>query len=250
LLSFDDSGSGEPILWIHGFPHSSAIFEPQTSIPRVRHIRIDLPGFGRSAPPAGNITMADYSAAALDVLRHLGISRTIVAGISMGGYITMQILRDAPGRVSGIILIDTREKADSDQAREDRYKTIAEIDRRGPQPILDSMLPKMVINEARREPFRQVMKDATAAGMIAAQRAMALRPDSTATLRSVRIPTLVVCGDSDPITPPGDARRLASLILGAQIEIIAHAAHASNFDQPEGFNRAVTEFLGTRFGSN
>lgn len=194
--------------------------------------------------------MADYSAAVLDVLRHLGISRTIVAGISMGGYITMQILRDAPGRVNGIILIDTRERADSDPAREDRYKTIAEIDRHGPQPILDSMLPKMVINEARREPFRQVMKDATAAGMIAAQRAMALRPDSTATLRRVRIPTLVICGDSDPITPPGDARRLASLTPGAQLEIIDHAAHASNFDQPEAFNRVVTVFLGTRFGSN
>jgi pimeloyl-ACP methyl ester carboxylesterase len=193
--------------------------------------------------------MADYSAAAFAVLEHLGISQAIVAGISMGGYITMQMLRDAPGRISGLILIDTRERADSDQAREDRTKTIAEIQKQGIQPIIDAMLPKMVVNEPRRMPFRRVMMAATALGMIAAQRAMMSRPDSTATLRGVRVPALVVGGDRDPITPPGDVRRLAALIPRAQLTIIDHAAHASSFDQPEAFNRTVTEFLGMRFGS-
>lgn len=250
MISFEDSGSGDPILWIHGFPHSSRIFEPQLAIAGWRHIRIDLPGFGRSIPPAGELTMADYSAAALDVLSHLGISSAVVAGISMGGYITMQIVRDAPGRVRGLILIDTRERDDSDQAREDRYKTIAEIESHGPKPVLESMLPKMVVSGKRRDPFREVMAEATSAGMIAAQRAMATRPDSTQTVRRIRVPALVVCGDRDPITPPPDARRLASLIPHAELTIIANAAHASNFDQPEAFNRAVTEFLGMRFGSN
>jgi len=193
--------------------------------------------------------MAGYSTAILAVLEHLAIRQAIIAGISMGGYITMQMLRDAPGRFNGLILIDTRERADADQAREDRFKTVARIERDGPQPILDEMLPKMVVNDSRREALRQVMASATAAGMIAAQRAMARRPDSTATLRAVRVPALVIGGDRDPITPPGDARRLAGLIPGAQLTIIDQAAHASNFDQPEAFNRAVTEFLGMRFGS-
>lgn len=193
--------------------------------------------------------MAGYSSAILALLEHLGITQTIVAGISMGGYITMQMLRDAPDRVGGLILIDTRERADSDQAREDRLKTIARIERDGPQPILDDMLPKMVVNEERREPFRQVMASATPAGMIAAQRAMAARPDSTSTLRAVRVPTLAIGGDRDPITPPGDTRRLAGLVPGARAMVLQDAGHASNFDQPDAFNVAVTEFLGMRFGS-
>jgi pimeloyl-ACP methyl ester carboxylesterase len=194
--------------------------------------------------------MAGYSAASLAVLDHLGLPEAIVAGISMGGYIAMQMMRDAPHRIRGLILIDTRERADSDRSREDRYKTIAEIEKQGIRSTIDAMLPKMVITEACREPFRQLMMTASAPGMIAAQRAMASRPDSTATLRSVRVPTLVVAGDRDPITTPEDARRMASLVSGATLAIIPNAAHASNFDQPEAFNGAVTEFLGMRFGSN
>lgn len=193
--------------------------------------------------------MAAYSAMALAILDSLGVRRAIIAGISMGGYIAMQLLRDSPSRVAGLILIDTRERADSDAVREDRSKAIAMIEKEGPEPVIDSMLPKMVIREERRESFRRVMIGATREGMIAAQRAMASRADSTPLLRGVRVPALVVCGDRDPITPPDDARRMASLIPGAQLAIIENAAHASNFDQPEAFNRAVTEFLEMRFGS-
>ncbi|HKB78698.1 MAG TPA: alpha/beta hydrolase [Thermoanaerobaculia bacterium] len=243
MLSFLDSGTGVPILWIHGFPHSAALFEPQTAIARARHIRIDLPGFGATPPPVADPGMAGYSAAAIAVLDALGLPQVIVAGVSMGGYIIMQMLRDAPDRIRGLILIDTREQADSDAAREDRFKTIAEIERLGPQPVIDHMLPKMVADETRRDPFRRVMAAATAPGMIAAQRAMASRPDSTATLRGVRVPALILCGERDPITPPEDARRMASLMRSARVEILAGAAHASNFDRPEEFNRIVAEFL-------
>jgi pimeloyl-ACP methyl ester carboxylesterase len=249
MLAFHDNGEGRPIVWIHGFPHSFAMFEPQLAIAGFRHIRVDLPGFGASPPPSGEHSIADYSHEILDVLDHLGIAKTIVAGISMGGYILMQILRDAGHRVDGVILIDTRERADSDQAREDRYKTIAGIEKDGTAGIVDAMLPKMILNESRRAAFREIMASATANGMIAAQRAMAGRPDSTATLRALKAPALIVVGDHDTIATVEDARRMASLIKGSKRAVIENAAHASNFDQPAAFNRAVTEFLGTRFGS-
>lgn len=249
MLAFRDSGHGRPIVWIHGFPHSSAIFEPQMTIGGVRHIRVDLPGFGASPPPAPGMAISGYAHEIVAVLDHLNIHRTIVAGISMGGYVLMELLRQAPQRIEGIILIDTRERADSDQAREDRYKTVAGIEKNGTQAVIDSMLPKMIFQESRREAFLNIMRTASAEGMVAAQRAMAGRLPSTATLRSVKMPALIVQGDHDPITSVEDARRMASLIPGSKLVIIQDAAHASNFDQPEIFNSAVTEFLAIRFGS-
>ncbi|MDQ6802819.1 MAG: alpha/beta hydrolase [Acidobacteriota bacterium] len=249
MLAFHDNGDGHPIVWIHGFPHASAIFQPQVPIAGARHIRVDLPGFGASAAPSRPLSMADYSREIIAVLDHLHIEKAIVAGISMGGYIVMQMLRDVPQRFEGVILIDTRERPDSDQGREDRYKTIAEIEKNGTVPIVDGMLPRMILTASRRDAFREIMMTATPAGMIAAQRAMAGRPDSTATLRGLKVPALVIVGDHDPITSVDDAKRMAKLIQGSKYVVIDKAAHASNFDQPEAFNRAVTEFLGMRFGS-
>ena len=249
MLVFHDNGDGRPIVWIHGFPHASAIFQPQLAIAGVRHIRVDLPGFGASKPPSGGVGMADYSREIIAVLDHLRVDKVIAAGISMGGYIVMQMLRDAPQRIEGVILIDTRERADSDRGREDRLKTIAEIEKNGIEPIVDSMLPKMILTASRRDAFREIMMTSTPAGMIAAQRAMSARPDSSSTLRALKAPARVIVGDHDPITSVDDARRMSALIKGSKRVVIDNAAHASNFDQPDAFNRAVTEFLGTRFGS-
>src|SRR6202011_50815 len=104
MLVFHDTGDGRPIVWIHGFPHASAIFQPQVAIAGVRHIRVDLQGFGASAPPSGPVAMADYSREIVAVLDHLRIEKAILAGISMGGYILMQMLRDVPQRIEGVIL--------------------------------------------------------------------------------------------------------------------------------------------------
>ncbi len=193
--------------------------------------------------------MADYSREIVAVLDHLRVDKVIAAGISMGGYVLMQMLRDVPQRIEGVILIDTRERADSDQAREDRLKTTAEIEKNGVASTVDAMLPKMILTASRRDAFREIMMTSTPAGMIAAQRAMSGRPDSSATLRALKIPALVIVGDHDPITSVDDARRMAALIKGSKSVVVDNAAHASNFDQPEAFNRAVTEFLGTRFAS-
>ena len=249
MLAFHDNGEGRPLIWIHGFPHASAIFQPQLTLSGLRHIRVDLPGFGASSAPIEALTIADYSEEILSVLDHLRIEKTLAAGISMGGYILMQILRDAPHRIEGAILINTRERADSDPSREDRYKMIAGIEKDGIEGVVDTMLPKMIFNASRRAGFREIMMTATAKGMIAAQRAMAGRPDSTSTLRELELPALIIASDHDPITSVDDAQRMAGLIKRSKRVVIENAAHASNFDQPEAFNRTVTEFIGTRFGS-
>jgi len=246
MLVFHDNGDGRPIVWIHGFPHASAIFQPQVAIPGVRHIRADLPGFGASAPPSATVSMADYSREIIAMLDHLHIENAIAAGVSMGGYILMQMLRDAPQRIEGVILIDTRERADSDQAREDRFKTIAEIEKNGVAPVVDAMLPKMILNEARREPFREIMMTATPAGMIAALRAMSSRRDSTSTLRALKVPALVIAGEQDQLMPRSELEKLAQGIPKARLEVVPAAGHLPFLEKPRIVAPLLTAHLQVR----
>lgn len=187
--------------------------------------------------------MASYAADVLALLDSLGIERAVMAGLSMGGYILMQILRDAPQRVSAVILISTREVPDSDEARANRLRQAAEVEAAGTAGIIDAMLPKMVVRESTRGPVRAIMESASPAGVAAALRAMAARPDSAGTLRSIRVPALIIAGEKDAITPVADAQRMQSLVAGSRLAVIPDAAHLVNFEQPYAFNARVQEFL-------
>jgi 3-oxoadipate enol-lactonase len=249
-----DSGDGIPVIWIHGFPLGSELFAEQLAIGGVRHIVPDLPGFGKSPAPNSDFSMADYADSVLDLATALGIDRAVFAGVSMGGYIVFEIARHAPERVRGLILIDTREAADAPDARENRLRTADEVRQKGISIVVDSMLPKMLTAatlgaDGRAAGIaRRIMSASSPAGVIAALHAMAARPDSSALLPSIAVPVLVVAGESDSITPPADAQRMAAAIPNAELAIVPDAAHLSNLERPDFFNRAVEGFLDRHFG--
>lgn len=246
-MNVTDFGSGQVILWLHGFPLDSSIFELQLAIPGVRHLMPDLPGFGQTAPADHELSMEDYARLGIEVLDARGVERAVVAGFSMGGYIAFALARVAPERMSGLILIDTRETADTDEARKGRFDTIEKVRREGIQPVVESMLPKMLTSAAPQEMkdrIREIMMSSTKEGVIAALRAMATRPDSTAVLPKIAVPTLIVVGEEDTITPPADAERMSKAIPNATLARIAGAAHLSNYEQAEEVNRRVAELLG------
>lgn len=244
-MDLTDYGSGTPILWIHGFPLSSRVFEKQLAIEGVRHLMPDLPGFGRTPPePVGGID--DYARLLLAELDRARIDRAVFAGLSMGGYILLGIARVAPQRIQGAILIDTRETADTADAKKGRYETIEKVKKEGIGGVVDSMLPKMLTKNAPPELVDEaetIMSSSTSEGVITALKAMAERPDSSAALRMIRVPTLVVVGADDTITPPADAARMSAALSDARTVIIPGAAHLSNLEQPEVFNEAVTKDL-------
>ena len=130
-IHFHDEGEGLPVVWIHGFPLSSAMFEPQVAIAGFRHIRPDLPGFGKTPPPESQPSMASYARDVLGVLDACGVRQAIVAGFSMGGYVAMQMVRDAPERFAALLLLDTRETADSEEGRIARMRQIEEVRQSG-----------------------------------------------------------------------------------------------------------------------
>ncbi|HUP47312.1 MAG TPA: alpha/beta hydrolase [Thermoanaerobaculia bacterium] len=233
------------IVWIHGFPLSSRVFSKQMSI-AARHVTPDLAGFGAAPPPRRDYSMDDYGRDVLAALDQLGIERAVFAGLSMGGYICFAIARLAPGRMEGLILIDTREMADTAEGKRGRYEAIEKVKEKGVSVVADSMLPKMLTPSAPPglvEEARQIMMTSSAEGVAAALRAMAGRPDSSDTLRRVEVPALVVVGDSDTITTPEDAERMAKTLRRATVATIRGAAHLSNLEQPEQFNSAVASFL-------
>lgn len=221
------------------------MFEQQLAIRGVRHIMPDLPGFGQSRARVGDMTIDDYARVVIDVLDQRGLDRAIFAGLSMGGYICLAVARLAPQRLQGLILLDTRETPDSADARKGRYESIEKVKKDGVQPIADAMLPKMLTSGAPQElkdRVREIMTSSSAEGVIAALKAMAERPDSSDVLAKIDVPTLIVVGDDDAITPPSDAERMAKAIRGARVVRIGDAAHLANVEKPEEVNRAIAAF--------
>ena len=223
-----------PILWIHGFPLTSAIFEKQLVLEGVQHIAPDL--------PAEATSVDDYAKFLVEELDRRGVDRATFAGFSMGGYISFAAWRLFRERVAGLILIDTRETADTEEARKGRLESIEKIKAQGTAPIIETMLPKMLTKNApaaMRARVREIMESVSADAAIAALRAMASRPDSSELLPTIDVPTLIVVGEEDTITPVADAERMASKIRGAQLVKIPNAAHMSNFEQAAFFNSAI-----------
>lgn len=240
MLNVTDVGEGTPVVWVHGFPLAASIFEQQLAIRGVRHVMPDLPGFGQSRPDGGGaLTIDDYARMMLDLLDHRGIDRAVFAGLSMGGYVCLAVARMAPERLRGLILIDTRETADTEEARKGRFDSIAKVEQHGVAAVADAMLPKMVTSEALKPAVRAIMMSASPEFVKAALRAIAKRPDSSSLLPGISVPTTVIVGEEDTITPPSDAERMAAAIPGARLVRIANAAHLSNYEQPEAFHAAL-----------
>jgi len=246
MLNVTDLGTGTAVVWVHGFPLTSGIFENQLAIRRMRHLMPDLPGFGQSRSSGGDVTIDGYARIVIDLLNQRGIDRAVLAGLSMGGYICLAAARLAPERLAGLILLDTRAGADSDEGRKGRYTSIETIQNKGLDPIIETMLPKMLTTdapEAMRKRVREIMTSVSAEGAIAALRAMATRPDATDLLPAIHVPTLVIVGEKDAITPPAEAEKMAAAIPGAALSRIAGAAHLANYEQADEVNRICGAFL-------
>lgn len=249
-----DQGEGIPVLWIHGYPLSSALFAEQLSIRGVRHLVPDLPGFGES-DSAGIASIEEYARALLSILDGIPLRKVVVAGLSMGGYVALTIARIAPERISALVLIDTKETADSPDAKRVRYDTAEQVRANGTRPVIDSMLPKLLSESSSHDPLLvsrtiTIMESASAEGVVDALKVMAERPDSSSVLSSLAIPVLIAVGEHDAITPPSEAGRMLGLARNARLLVVPKAGHLSILEQPEAFNEAFVDFLRTELDAD
>lgn len=247
-LFYRDEGAGQPLLLIHAFPLNSMMWEPQIAAlaPSMRVIAADLPGFGHSNYASGDSSLDRYADTLMSLLDHLELDRAAIAGLSMGGYIALALLRRHPQRISALVLADTKAGADSEEAKAKRAENAEIALTQGQDAIAERMLPTLLSPDAPAQlsaQVREFIRANSREGTAAALRAMARRPDSSDLLAGINVPTAVIVGERDTVTPPAEAEKLASAIGGASLTIIPGAAHLSNMEQPEAFNQALLRLL-------
>lgn len=251
-IEWREAGSGEPIVFVHGFPFHSVMWAEQLSAlpPGWRGIAPDLRGFGASEP--GDVavyTMELFAQDLLALLDHLSIQRAVLCGLSMGGYVLFEFWRLFPQRVRALVLSDTRPGPDSADAKKARESLARRVEKEGNAPVVDGMLPKVLNNTSRYsrpqvvQVIRSMMQETAAATMARALRGMAARPDSEPVLRTINVPCLIVVGSDDAITGKGQAEFMARGIRGSSLEIIDDAGHVPPLEKPADFNKVLNGFL-------
>ncbi len=252
-LNVVERGEGEPLLLVHGFPLDHSMWREQLEglSDRFRVIAPDLRGFGASDVTEGTVTMeqfADDLARLLDALKIDGPVN--LCGLSMGGYIAWQFVARHSNRLKRLVLCDTRAVADSKETAEGREKQAQRVLAEGAAIVADTMEPKLFYRDENEssEPayireMRNVIEATKPQGIAAALRGMAVRPDFTSRLGEIQVPTLVICGQHDAISPSAEMRKIAEGIRGARYVEIAEAGHMAPLEKPEAVNAAIGEFL-------
>jgi len=250
-VGYSDQGNGTPLVFIHAFPLSKTMWQPQVDALKdtYRMITIDLGGHGESDIVLWHDSLDDYAKDVIHLLDHLGIAQAVFVGLSMGGYTLFSIYRHYPNRVQAMVLADTRAQADSEEGKAGRRSMAQVAFSDGAPAIADLMLPKLLAPSTIKhhpeivEQVRQMILQTSTAGIVVDLVAMASRPDSTDLLPTITCPTLVIVGEDDQATPVAESQYIADRISGSALVTIAGAGHLSNLEQPDAFTHALESFL-------
>jgi pimeloyl-ACP methyl ester carboxylesterase len=269
--TYTDAGRGPAVVFLHGYPVDRSMWREQIDFLSTNGFRVvapDLRGFGamsaklqfvadaegnESARPAEAYrtisTMADMAsdvAALMDVLK---IDQATICGLSMGGYVAFEFVHLFPSRVRSLVLAGTRAPADNEPEKQVRAKQVEEMLAKGMNDIAEATLPKLLAPRTlAAKPkvvarVREMILRADPEGAAAAQRGMAARRGYSDDLPSINMPALIVVGRQDPIRPVADAEFMHRGLSESRLEIIEDAAHMTNMEQPEIFNRTLKGFL-------
>src|SRR5689334_14636416 len=255
-LAYTDTGIGRPIVLIHGYPFNRSLWNEQVVAlsSSYRVIAPDLRGFGESDAVPGTATMNEMAQDVALLLNHLDITRATICGLSMGGYVALAFYKQLPSRVRALILADTRAPADTEEGKQTRAQQAEKALTEGMAGIADAMLPKLLTPETvSKRPevvkhVRDMMLQTKREGAAAALRGMAERDDQTELLPKITVPTLILVGAGDAITPVADSEKMHRAIPNARLVILENTGHVSNLERTEQFNDALLEFLNSNDG--
>lgn len=244
-------GEGVPVVLLHGFPLSSAIWDPiRPSLESAcRLVTPDLRGMGRSDRPEGAYSL---DALAEDVLRladALALDRFVLGGHSMGGYVTLRFAARWPERLAGLVFVDTKAEADPPPGRVVRQEAIAEIGRYGAERYLEGFVPRLVGRTTHQEHpellprLRAIVAGTPAHVLQGCQQAMLERPDSTSLLPRLDLPALVVVGEEDSFVPVATAQGMAAELPQGRLAVIPGAGHTPSMERPVQTASALFSFL-------
>jgi pimeloyl-ACP methyl ester carboxylesterase len=253
-LAFEGRGTGgPPVVLVHGFPLDRGMWAAQLEglggLARV--VSVDLPGFGDSPPRPDDspFTVEEMAEDVLALADGLGFDRFVAGGLSMGGYVVFALLRVAPERIAGVLLCDTRAEPDAPETRKQRLADAEKIAVHGTGFLVDMSLRTQLSADThvrRRDivtALEVMMRRATPAGVAQTLCGLAERPDARPQLRHIAVPTLVVVGADDTITPPASCQAMAAQIPGAEVAVIAGAGHIAPFEAAEPVNVVTRKLL-------
>lgn len=238
------------VVFLHAFPLNAQMWQAQMeAVGKAGFpvLALDFPGFG-AAPSSGQRTVQEFAQWIIDALERERVTDAVLVGLSMGGYVAFRILERHPALVRGLVLADTKASPDAPDARTKRLKMAARVESEGTGFLQTELIPNLLSKTVSPDVLERTQRMAGNAAQSAvynALAALASRPDSRLMLEDIVIPTLVLVGEDDGVTPIGDAEIMASAIPNARLEVIRGAGHLSNLEQPQAFNAALLEFLRT-----
>ena len=249
-IVYESWGQGPPVLLLHPFPVHRGFWKPAAqALSKYRIILPDLRGHGASGIGDGAATMAKHATDIARVLDHAGVGRVPMVGVSIGGYAIFECWRRYAERISALVLCNTKASADTAEGRAARLRSAAEVLENGVAPFVESMLPKLVgqTTRASRPDLLNGVRDMALAmspeDVSQVQQGMAERPDSVATLQTIRVPTLIIAGEEDILTPVADAETMKSNAPNSRLTVISKAGHYAAWEKPEEVGMLLRQFL-------
>jgi 3-oxoadipate enol-lactonase len=246
-----DAGIGRPMLLLHAFPLNADMWRHQLEHPPAgwRLIAPDFRGFGGSDIDTEDVGVDDYAGDILALMDDLAFEQAVIGGLSFGGYVAFAMFRRAPERIAGLVLADTRPTADTEDGIAARRALLEAVRREGMGIVPDRQIPKVLGATTHRErpevvaEVRRLIEANPSPGIEAAIVALMRRPDSTADLIRIDVPTRVIVGEEDEITPLADASAMHRAIRGSSMAILARAGHLSNLETPDAFSTTISEWV-------
>ncbi|MFZ2324636.1 MAG: alpha/beta fold hydrolase [Ignavibacteriaceae bacterium] len=252
-VSYNDEGpDGVPvIIFIHGFPFNKSMWNKQVEALKdnYRVVAYDVRGHGNSDAGAGDFSIELFVNDLLSLMDALKIDRTMLCGLSMGGYIALNAIENYPNRFDALILSDTNCIADTPEAKEKRMKTIESIKKDGVEKFADESMNNFFAPEsfATKEVeiayIRKMIVNTSKQSLYKTLQAFYKRKETCSRLQDINIPVLIMVGKEDKITPPEAAQMMHEKIEDSLLSIIEHAAHLSNMENPGEFNEQLKKFV-------
>ena len=244
-IGYAESGSGErtPIVFLHGVGSDKSVWRPQLDHfgEERRAVAFDYPGYGDSDPAPERTTRDDYATAIVSAMAALGIAKAHICGLSLGGVVAIAMHDAAPDKCASLILADTFASHPDGQGIYERSLAASENMRVLAESRVDVLIAQPTEPAVRSEVIETMSRIDPAAYRIGAEAVWLA--DQAERADAIRVPTLVVCGDQDKITPPALSTSLTRMIPGAHYEVVERAGHLSNLEQPAAFNTIVGAFI-------
>ncbi len=251
-ISYHDSGVGTPILFLHSFGHNKDLWFPQLNHFLERGFRVlapDMPGHGGSSFDPARHTVDDMAMGYIELIESLGLGKTILVGISMGGYIALRMWARRSDLIAAMVLSCTKAEKDTVEIIARRRSQIESIRKSGLEAFVNAGAPKRLspVTLERRPWVLEIIKllnlTVPAEVNAATLEAMILKEDDTGVLPTIDVPVLVISGRDDTFIPKGSPGALHQGIKNAIFHEIAGAGHVSSLEAPTEYNGVVEEFL-------